>query len=63
MSSDSDEEIVAPPAPAFQSLGSWSHFRCPELIVPEAFETHPFRIPTQIAAATGKSLENVLFNF
>ena len=63
VSSDAGEEIVAPPAPAFQSLGSWSQFRCPELIVQEAFETHPFRIPKHISAATVKSLENVLLTF
>ena len=49
----SDEEHMAPVTCQYQSLGSWSLFRCPELIVPEAFVQHPMRIPSQLAAATG----------
>ena len=63
LSSMSDEEHMAPVKCQYQSLGSWSLFRCPELIVPEAFVQHPMRIPSQLAAATGKPLEKVMSNF
>ena len=46
------------------SIGSWSCLRCPKLIVAEAFqEKSHLRDPRQIAAATGKSLEQVLQTF
>ena len=46
-----------------KSLGSWSHFRCPELIVPEAFNVGPRRVLNQIAAATNVPVEMVLATF
>jgi len=46
-----------------KSLGSWSHFRCPELIVPEAFIVGPGRVLNQIAAATSVPVETVLAIF
>ena len=45
------------------SLGSWSHLKHPELIVSEAFEKHPLRIPRQIASATATPMERVLAIF
>ena len=42
---------------------SWSFLNYPELIVPEAFNDTPDRIPKQVAAATGVSLEDVELRF
>jgi hypothetical protein len=62
--SDNDSGTDVPSTEQFiKSLGSWSHFRCPELIVPEAFETGPCRVLNQIAAATDVPVETVLANF
>ena len=44
-------------------IGSWSHLKNPELIVPEAFEEHPQRIQRQIAAATDTPLCAVVAAF
>ncbi len=58
-----DEEDPAPATYApvtMLSLGSWSNFPHPELIVSEAFEEHPLRIPRQIAVATKTALCKVL---
>ena len=51
---------MAPAPETMRSLGSWSNFPNPELIIPEAFEEHPLRIPHQIAVVTGTALEKVL---
>ena len=45
------------------SIGSWSHLKNPELIVPEAFVEHPQRIQRQIAAATDTPLCAVVAAF
>ena len=44
-------------------IGSWPHLPRPDLIVPEAYDEHPLRIPRHLAAATGASLEDVLRRF
>ena len=44
-------------------IGSWSHLKSPELIVPEAFEQHPQRIQRQIATATDTPLPDVVAIF
>jgi hypothetical protein len=44
-------------------IGSWSHLKNPELIVPEAFEEHPQRIQRQIAVATDTPLCAVVAAF
>ena len=46
-----------------QPPGSWSCVKFPHLIVPEAFDGQPDRVPRQIAAATGVKLELVLKTF
>lgn len=42
---------------------SWSCLERPGNIVPEAFDSHPHRVPRQLAAATGLSLETVMRTF
>ncbi len=43
--------------------GSWSCLMCPEKITPEAFDNKPNRVPRQIAAALGLSLNAVMKTF
>jgi hypothetical protein len=58
--SESESETEGECLPIFESVGSWSNLRCPELIVPEAFEPHPLRVQRQIAAVTGMDLDSVI---
>jgi hypothetical protein len=60
---DSDADVLPSTGHVILSLGSWSHFRHPELITQEAFKLGPRRIPNQIAAATGVPVEKVLETF
>ena len=64
MSDHSESEDEAPTSQTrTDTIGSWSHLRCPELIVKEAFEEHPLRVTRQIAAATGVTVGEVLETF
>ena len=64
-SESSDEEFVTqnPPLDPYRSLGSWSTFRFPDLIVPEAFMKVKFSIPAQLASATGTPIDKVMSTF
>ena len=42
---------------------SWSCLKLPGHIVPEAFDSQPHRVPRQLAAVTGLSLETVMRTF